>query len=74
MSRFAMVGPKSGELLTYGGRVLVHNDRAEMEFLMPRVRVVRITDGELGQPVMLLSEHPALDRVRFPLVREDFPA
>lgn len=68
-----MVGGSSGELLTYGGQVLVHDDRAEMEWLFPNTRVVRITDGDLGQPVMRLRDHPSMQRVRFPLRREDFP-
>lgn len=70
--RFALVGPRTGELLTYGGKVLVHGSRHEMEWLFPGSRIVRITDGELGQPVMRLQDHPSLDRVRFPLRREDF--
>lgn len=75
MSRYAMVGAISGELLTYRGKVLVHNDRAEMEYLFPnrdRTRVIRITDGDLGQPTMLLRDHPALASVVWPLRREDF--
>lgn len=71
--RFALVGPRTGELLTYGGRVLVHNSRHEMEWLFPRSRVVRITDGELGQPTMRLRDHPGLEAVRWPLRRQDFP-
>lgn len=68
-----MVGGRSGELLSYGGRVLVHNDRGEMEFLFPNQRVIRLTDGTLGQPEMRLRDHPGLSQVRFPLRREDFP-
>lgn len=72
MSRYAMVGRSSGELLSYGGRVIVHGDRDELQFLFPRARVVRITDGDLGQPTMLLAEHPSMVSVRWPLRREDF--
>lgn len=68
-----MVGARSGELLTYQGQVLVHTDRAEMEFLIPGQRVVRVSDGDLGQPEMRLQDHPGLSKVRFPLDRRDFP-
>ena len=67
-----MVGGSSGELLTYGGKVLVHDSRAEYEWLFPKARVVRVTDGDLGQPVMRLQDHPSMEHVRFPLRREDF--
>ena len=68
-----MVGSHSGDLLSYGGAVIVHGDRDEMRWLFPNTRVVRLTDGELGQPVMQLRDHPSMDQVRFPLRREDFP-
>jgi len=72
LSRYALAGNVSGELLTYNGRVLVHDDRAELEFLFPRTRVVRITDGELGQPVMSIKDHPGLTAIRWPLNRGEF--
>ena len=72
MSRYALIGARSGELLTYRGRVLVHDSRAEMEYLFPRTRVIQVTDGELGQPTMPISEHPGMAKVRWPLEREDF--
>ena len=75
MSRYALLGVRSGVLLTYGGRVLVHNNRAELEYLFPnreKAKIIRITDGDLGQPTMSVQEHPALASVRWPLHREDF--
>lgn len=74
MSRYALLGARTGDLLTYGGRVLVHGNRAEMEYLFPSARIVSITVGNLGRPVMKLSDHPQLKEagVRFPLRREDF--
>jgi hypothetical protein len=72
MSRYAYKGASSGELLTWRGRVLVHDNRHEMEFLCPNTPVVRITDGELGQPVMRLRDHPHLEHITWPLQRADF--
>lgn len=67
-----MVGARSGELLSYQGRVLVHSIRGEMEWLFPKTRVVRVTDGDLGQEWMWLKDHPDLAHVTWPLKREDF--
>ena len=72
MSRYAMVGRRSGELLSYGGKVLVHDNRDELQFLFPRARIVRVTDGELGQPTMSIKQHPSMVSVSWPLRREDF--
>lgn len=72
MSRYGVAGASSGELLTYQGRVLVHNDRAELEYLLPGARVVRLTDGDLGAPTLPLREHPDMAAVRWPLDRKDF--
>ncbi len=68
-----MIGGSSGELLTYGGRVLIHDDKAEFEYLVPNTRIIRITDGDLGQPVMPLRDHPSLAQIKWPLDRKDFP-
>lgn len=72
MSRYGLVGPRSGELLTYGGAVIYHGDRGEMEWLFPNSRVVRISDGDLGGPMIRLADHPDMTSVQFPLRREDF--
>ena len=73
MSRYGVVGKHSGELLTYQGKAIVHDNRAEMEFLLPNSRVVRLSDGRLRFPWMWLREHPDMAATRFPLRREDFP-
>lgn len=71
--RYAMVGARTGELLTYRNRIIVHPVRAEMEFLFPHTRVVRLSMGDLKQPTIQLKDHPGMAQVRFPLRREDFP-
>lgn len=72
MSRFGMVGGHSGQLLSLAGKVIVHDNRAELEYLFPNVRVVKLTNGSLGQPTMRLRDHPDCKHIRFPLRREDF--
>jgi hypothetical protein len=73
MKRFAMQGPVSGELLSYGGLVLVHDDRAELEFLFPGIKVVQIGSQILPKDTMSIKQHPELQgRITWPLRREDF--
>lgn len=72
MSRFAIYGDYCKDLLTFQGKVIVHNDRSEMEWLLPNSKIVRITDGDLGRPVMKLRDHPGLSHITFPLKRSEF--
>src|SRR5690606_18833628 len=36
MNKFALIGEVSGKHLTWGGRVITHTNRAELEFLIPK--------------------------------------
>jgi hypothetical protein len=67
--RYALRGSVSGELLTYQGRVLVHDSRGELEWLFPGERVVPY-DGDL--PTMSVAEHPDMAPIIWPLNRKDF--
>lgn len=71
MRLYALVGDRSGELLSYGGAVLVHDDRAELEFLVPGPRVVEVRP-DTGRPLMRLRDHPDMGSVSWPLDRRDF--
>lgn len=72
MTGFALAGRSSGELLTYQGRVIVHGDRAEMEFLFPRERVVQVPSWVQPAETMRLQDHPDMAPVTFPLDRREF--
>lgn len=73
---FALFGPVTGDLLTFGGRPIVHDNREELEWLLPGARVVRVTERDLRtrSPLtpMPLREHPALAHLSWPLNREEF--
>jgi hypothetical protein len=79
---FALQGGVSGELLSFRGRVLVHDNRAEMEFLFPKhkdgqvriieVKVIGATLVHDGRPTMPLKNHPDLDMVKWPLDPKKF--
>lgn len=72
MTRYALKGDISGELLSVDGQVLVHDNPHEMAFL-----ILGATPVELGRSfpedlTMPLSAHPDLASVRWPLRKEDF--
>lgn len=69
MTRYALKGSVSGELLTYQGRILVHNNRGELEWLFPGERVVPY-DGAL--PTLPIRDHPDMAAVTWPLDRRNF--
>ena len=78
MSWYAVVTP-AGEPWSYRGALLVHDDQAELEFLIPGHRVVRLngfTEDEVshryGRPVMRWRDHPDMAAVQWPLNRKDF--
>lgn len=72
MSRLALVGAVSGELLSYGDRVLTHGNAAELEFLFPGTRVVTLPAHVPPERTLPVPAHPELAAVRFPLDRRDF--
>lgn len=74
--RYALYGHITKDILTVGGRPIVHDSRAELEFLFPASRVVPVTDADLAArsplPPIPLPEVPGMEPVRFPLRKEDF--
>jgi hypothetical protein len=69
---YALMGEASGSALTYQGRVITHDDRAELEFLFPANKVVEVGGLIPPQDRMRLRDHPGMGAVSFPLRREDF--
>lgn len=72
MKRYGVAGSASGELLSLGGLVLVHPDRAELEFLLADQRVVEVPAHIRPEQTMPWSRHPQMSAVRWPLDRSDF--
>ncbi len=75
MNRYAIKDAGlGGDLLTWNGRVIVHNSRGEMEFLV--VGDIRIVDCPRSLPpeqTIELRHHPQFSHHHFPLRREDYP-
>lgn len=73
MSRYALQGTTSRDLLTWGGRVLVHDSRAELEFLFAGdVRVTECPRDIPPEQTLDIRHHPQLAAVTWPLDPEDF--
>lgn len=76
---FALKGIATGELLTYRGRVIVHHDRRELEYLFPG-QPVQMLRGytlaecaqEYGRPMMRLADHPDMAPVSWPINPKEF--
>ena len=73
MSRYALQGATSRDLLTYGGKVLVHDNRPELEFLMAGdVHIVECPRDIPPDQTLPIRYHPQLAAVTWPLDRKDF--
>lgn len=61
------------DLLSWRGRVLVHNSRAELEFLLAgEIRIVPCPRDIPPEQTLELRHHPQFAHHRFPLVRSDY--
>lgn len=72
MTRYAMVGQRSKELLSFNGLVLIHHDAGELEFLFAGAQVIRCPSSIPDGHTMPVAAHPALAAIRWPLSREQF--
>jgi hypothetical protein len=73
MSRYALQGALSRDLLTWNGKVLVHGDKAEMEFLVTGdVRVIPCPRNIPPEQTLEIRFHPNFASVTWPLDRKDF--
>lgn len=75
MSRYAVQERKPhGQLLTWNGRVIVHNSRGELEFLLTGdIRVIECPRTVPPEQTIELPFLPQFSHHRFPLRREDYP-
>lgn len=64
-TRFGLYGPNSRDFLTYGGRVLVHHDRAQLEFLVPNTPVRELPPDIPSDQCLPIRFHPDLAAVEW---------
>jgi hypothetical protein len=73
VSRYALRGAVSRDLLTFGGRVLIHDNRPEMEFLFTGdASVVECPRDIPPEQTLAIRHHPDLAAVQWPLTKEQF--
>lgn len=72
MPRYGLYGAQSHDFLTYAGQVLWHDNRAELEFLVPNTRVLELPPDLPPSQCLPLRLHPDLGSVQWPLTREQF--
>lgn len=65
--KWCLVGQVSGEILTYRGYAIVHENKAELEYLFPDNRVVPIPSYYGDDLTVQLKDHPDMGAVTFPL-------
>jgi hypothetical protein len=70
LTLWMMVTNKTAEPFTFGGRILVHESREDLEYLFPNQRLVPYKGSE-GE-CMALVNHPDMAAVTFPLDPRDF--
>lgn len=69
--RYALCSEK-GELLSYGGQVIVHDSKAELEFLVRGVKVVECPRDIPDDQTLPIRFHPDMASVQWPLRKEQF--
>lgn len=74
MSRYAIQDAGlGGDLLTWNGRVIVHNSRGELEFLLTGpIRIVPCPRSVPPEQTIELRFHPQFSHHTFPLVKEAY--
>jgi hypothetical protein len=63
--RFGLYGSNSRDFLTYGGRILVHHDRAQLEFLVKGVPVRELPPDIPDGQTLPIRFHPEMAAVQF---------
>ncbi|MGC5565340.1 hypothetical protein ACPYPG_21230 [Streptomyces sp. FR-108] len=71
MKRYALCSEK-GDLLSWGGKVIVHDNKAELEFLMRGVRIVECPRDIPDDQTIPIRFHPDMATVTWPLDRRSF--
>jgi hypothetical protein len=63
--RFGLYGANSRTLLTWGGRILCHHDRAQMEWLHPGTRVVEVPSDIPADQCLPIQQCPEYGAIQF---------
>ncbi len=73
MAKYGVMGAKSRDFLTWQGRVIVHDNKAELEYLIKgEVRVMELPRDWPTDQTIPLPQHPDFASHRFPLTKDQF--
>lgn len=72
MSYFALASRGPHKYITSGGRVIIHHNRREMEFLFPNNTIVPFNGYAHPDDTIALFAVPGMEAIQFPLRKEDF--
>lgn len=72
--RWALYGTNSKDFLTFGGRILWHDNPAELEFMCPLgTATIREVPRDIpDEQMMPILDHPNFAGVTRPITREQF--
>lgn len=72
ITRWALQGERSRELWTWRERVIVHNSREDLEFLVVGAKPVPCPRSIPDEQTLPLHMHPQFAHHKFPLDRRDY--
>jgi len=70
--RFVLYGPVSQSMLTLNGKILYHDSREELEFLLPGAEVREMPGVVREADCLWIGHHPQYKHVTFPIDRSQF--
>ena len=65
--KYVLVGRTTKDALSYKGKILVHDNAEELQFLFPNERVAPLPSYYDDSLTMALKDHPDMQTVKFPL-------
>jgi hypothetical protein len=72
MKLYALQGDVSKDLMTWRGRVIVHDSKREMEFIFRGARVVEVPRDISADMMISIKHHPDFASYQWPLERNKF--
>ena len=66
---YCLVGETTREPLSYQGRVIVHDNKNELEYLFPYSRVEKLPSYYGNDLTIQLKDHPDMQAVKFPIAQ-----
>lgn len=67
--KYVLVGRTTKDALSYRGKIIVHDNKAELEFLFPNERVAPLPKYVDSSLTIALKDHPDMDSIQWPLAQ-----